>query len=360
MYRIVVKLPNATGRGPGTTLVEFENAKHVGWSEYINDVGEAFWTITQGDPKLNVLTDDLLDSGLHVLIYRSGTLVWAGWIGETDETETDVIFYAYSYVAGLFWMHSDWNHLWTGKNLATISDDLIDRAVALSQSALEWITIGTIQAPATTSGGSTAILIPEYRINYKRILFALQEIAAMAASDTTNRVVFEITPEGVFNFWARHGTTRTDQMWEYGGNVSAYRRLRTPMDRRNVVLGVGSSPRDIVVRNTQDDVPDRMANSRREEAVFYSWVRDEEEIERVNKLRLARGLRTDNVLHLTFLPGRVSPARSADASFGMADLVPVRIYNGNTQINEQKLVTGQQVVFSRGAEHLRAFVQDRL
>lgn len=359
-YRVIVKKANASLYGPGTPLAEFENAKNLGHSEYINDVGEAFWTVTQGDPKLAAITDALLNTGLHALIYRGEDLVWAGTIGEVDETETDVVFYAYSYEANLFWLHTAWNAEWYGKQINTVVDDSWTRMIGLGNSGVAWMSKGTIQTPVTTSGGSTPILLPRYTANYKRYLFLMQEMAGVGIGDTTNRVVFEITPSGVFNFWANRGTTRTDRMWEYGGVVAGYNRIRAPADRRNIILGVGSSPNDIVLRDTEDDTADRLINTRREEAVYYSWVRDSGEIDRVTKLRLKRALRTDNLLSLSFYPGKVTPARATGADYAISDMVPVKIDNHLTVVNEAKLVVGQRVIVNRGQEIVRVLLQDSL
>jgi hypothetical protein len=359
LYRVIVRLPGANF-GPGAVLVEFENAKNLGYGEYLNDIGEAFWTITQGDPKLELITDALLEQGLHVQIFRNGTMVWAGWIGETDETEVDVIFYAYSYAVAWFVLHTTLDDEWDGKQVDQIVSDIYGESIARVDSLMGWMSIGTLEAPVTTSGGAVAIIVPKYSAARKRFLFVLQELVGLAASDTTNRVVFEVTPTGVMNLWKNKGTTRTEMKLEYGGNVVGFHRLTTPMDRRNVVFGIGTSPHDILLEDTEENTTDRSTNGRREEAVYFSWVRDAEEIDRVTKFRLTRALRTDNFLSLSILPGSVAPARSADATFEIGDMLPVKIDKEMTQINEPKLATGQQVIVTRGQEHLRLIVQDSL
>lgn len=359
VYRAIFRLPNGT-RGPGDVVAELENAKNVGHSEYANDVGEAFLTVSQGDSKLADL-QPYLEGVLHMQILRDNTLVWSGWLGELDEEGDDVIIYGYSYVAGLFWYHTDWGQAWTGATMGTIITDAWNRAkTTLSDSMLNWVTTGTIETPVTTSGGSTAIVLPKYEANYKRILFVMQEMAGMAASDTTNRVIFEITPAGVFNFHKNKGASLTNVRLEYGAIVSDYNRIRSPMDRRNVVYAVGSSPHDIVLRRTDEDAADRSANGRREESLFYSWVRDATELERVNKLRLGRALRTDNLLALSLKPNSIVPARASGQEYSIGDMVPVLIDNGITQLDDYMLITGQQVIWRRGVEKVRLIVQDRL
>lgn len=359
-YRVILR-ESGTSFEPGNVIAEIEKAKNVGWSEYANDVGESFATLTQGDRKLPLLTNTRLRKGIHQQVYRDSDLVWAGWVGELDENETDVILYAYSYEAAFFWLHSDWNHKWSGSQVNTIVGDLWTRArTGISTTAMQWMNTGTIETPVTTSGGATAIVLPEYSINYKRILFALQELAGMSTSDTTNRVLFEVTPTGTFNFWKDRGSTRSDVALELGGNVLGYQRVRTPMDRRNAILAVGSSPRDIVLRKERRSGSDIATNSRREEALFYSWIRDEDEMDRINSLRLARGRKTDSLLALSTMPSSIVPARATGADFMVGDYIPVRIQNGITVMSEDKLITGQQIVVNRGVEHVRPIVQDAL
>jgi hypothetical protein len=70
-------------------------------------------------------------------------------------------------------------------------------------------------------------------------------------------------------------------------------------------------------------------------------------------------LREDIYLELRFRKGRVIPPGATGATFDLADRVKVRIDRGITSIDEYRLVTGVQVIFSRGAESVRAVTMQR-
>jgi len=362
LYTVVVKaFLNDTTYAPGAVVAEFQNVKNLGWGEYLNDLSDCFFTINQDDPKIALLAS-YLKGNAHVQVYRDGTLVWGGWLMESDENQEDVVFTAYSYVAGLYWLLSDWAQEFTAAQIDTIISSLWTRAkTTLSDSGLAWVTTGTIEAPVTTSGGLTALVQAFYRIYFKRILLAFKELTAMSISDTTNVVSFEITPAGVFNYWKNRGQQRATPVWEYPSQrVIGFRRIRNMADRRNVLYGVGTSPRSATFQSVQEDAVDRNANMRREEAIYYSWVRDQTELDRVSKLRLLRAQRDDSMLILTFAPNTVIPWRGLGAEYELGDRVKCRITRGLTSLSEYKMVTGQQIIVNRGSEYLRVFVQDTL
>ena len=60
-----------------------------------------------------------------------------------------------------------------------VSDQWIQAKTTLTNSNLAWVTTGTIQAPVTTSGGGTAIVLPSYKLFQKRILFVFREMSAI-------------------------------------------------------------------------------------------------------------------------------------------------------------------------------------
>jgi hypothetical protein len=360
-YTVLVKAFAGSTFAPGVVLADFENVKNLGWGEYLNDLGDCFFTVNQDDPKIVNLRAYLKGNAI-VQVYRDQVLVWAGWLMESDEDQEDVVFTAYSYLAGLYWLLSDYAQEWTAANISTIISDLWTRGkTTLSHSGLAWTSTGTIEVPVTTSGGATPMTQAYYKVYRKRILFVMKELAAMATSDTTNVVSFEITPAGVFNLYKGRGTDLTTPVWEYPSQkIIGYRRVRNMADRRNTLYGVGSNPRSAVLQKTVEDSTDQTANMRREEGLFYTFVRDEAELQRVTDYRLSRAERDDAMLTITFAPNNEIPYRGSGALFALGDRVPIRITRGITNINERKLITGQQVVLNRGSEYLRLYVQDSL
>jgi hypothetical protein len=361
VYQVLVRAFANSSFLPGVVLADFQDMKNLGWGEYLNDLGDCFFTVNQDDPKIANLIPYLKGNAI-VQVYRNSTLVWSGWLMESDEDQEDVVFTAYSYLAGLYWLLSDYAQEWTAANISTIISDLWTRARAtLTHSGLAWTSTGTIEVPVTTSGGATPMTQGYYKTYRKRILFVMKELAAMATSDTTNVVSFEITPAGVFNLYKARGTDLTVPVWEYPSKkVIGFRRVRNMADRRNTLYGVGSNPRNAVLQKTVEDATDQTNNMRREEGLFYTWVRDEDELQRITEYRLSRAERDDSMLTLTFAPNGETPYRGAGAVFALGDRVPILIQRGITQINERKLITGQQVVLTRGSEYLRLYLQDVL
>lgn len=358
IYKVVVS-EFTTNFEPGDVLVIFERMKNLGYSHYVNDVGEMFFTISQDDPKAALIADRI-EERLPVQVYRGDDLVWGGWIGETDETQSDMVVYCYSWESGLFELHTDWGTEWEDKTIAEIVQDLWDRAQTLTDSRMAWMSDGTFQAPVTTSGGAIDYVQPLYRVYYKRLLFAIQELVAAGISDTTNRVVWEITGGGTFNLWKDRGQD-IDQRWEWGDpRILGYRRIRLPVDRRNVLLGVGTTPRDVALRTTQADAVDRAANGRAEESIYLQWVRGETELERVVKHRLKRAGRADQQLALTFAPGTLTPFRAAGQDYRLTDTVMTVINHGGSNLSQRKMILGQQVLLHKGQEIVRPILGDRL
>lgn len=365
-YSVLVRgFLDTTSFGKGDVAVFLEDVQNLCWTEYLNDVGEAFFTISQEDDKIQALRS-LIDIGAHVEIRRDGALVWAGWLGEVDETYEDAIIYAYSYVSGLYVMLSDWGQEWSAENVSTIFTDLWTRAtdnVTLNRSRLAWMTQGTVQDPVTTSGGAVALTLPFYKIYTKRILQAFKELAAYSISDTTNRVVFEVTPAGVFNLWKNRGTTRDDIRWRMGegGNIRSYRRIRMPVDRRTVINSVGTSPNDVDLRYNVANGSLRDTIGRMEEPMFLQWVRDQSELERVVKLRLQRAGRVDTDLMVTFNQNSLIPYRATNAEYDLGDQIDIRLNRGlSANTSDPKIIVGQQIVYRRMSEMVRLLLADRL
>lgn len=370
-----------TNYGKGDVIFAIENATNIGWSEYANDVGEAFFTISQNDYKaLSGRWDDDIElktalyNGLHMEIVRNGELVWAGWIGESDHTMEDVVVYGYSYASGLYSLLSDWNQKWTATGVHTIISDLWTRATTtLSESKMAWMTSGTIQDLRTTSGGATTLTMPLYNIFRKRILLAMKELVAYAISDTTNKVLFEITPAGVFNLWRNRGndySTTASGLWGFSydqgviplvSGVGAIRNFHyqlAPLDRRTDLYAVGTSPNDVDLHSAQADTSKRTTYGRHEEPLYLQWVRDQDELDRVTKARLTRATKPSQPLTVTFYPNKITPFRATGADFQITDDVLFSIKRNLTEVSEVKTIVGQQVVWARGAENVKVILVD--
>lgn len=363
-YRVqAFELADTTTYGIGDLIAEFNYVKNIGWADYMNDVPQSFFTVNQDDPKVKLLRDYKGKS--HVRLYRNDDLVWAGMGAmEIDGNATDAIFYNYGYLASLFWAHTDWNQEWDGKTVKEIVSDSWTRAkTTLTHSRVGFVSTGTIESPVTTAGGSTAITLPLYSAFYKRILFLLQEMAALGASDTSHTTMFEIThsTSPTFNFWKDRARTLTDVRWEWQGGRGKLRDFgayEMPVFHRNDVLGVGSIPRNTLARKEVDDSTDITTYGRMQESLFFPWVRDETELERVLNLRAAKALRDVPDLALSFHAGAETPPGTAQSKWRIGDKVPVKIDRGITNIDQTMQITGVQVLAINGQEYVRAMIQE--
>lgn len=366
-YSVVIRNFTDAANGdfsPGNTIAFIDNPHHLAWTEYINEVGEAFFSLSQDDAKAALLNDQqsLVNSRPHMQIYRNGVLVWGGWLGEIDETSTDVVFYGYSYLSGLHDLITDWNVSYSNQTIAAIIADLWGDAKAKSDSRVAWMTTGTIESPVTTSDGTTPITMPLYKANYKRILTAMKELTAYSISDTTNHVVFEITPDGIFNLWKDRKQTISNVKSSFGhGNVRSFRRIRRPVHRRTRLISVGSSPTDVTLQDSVIDSSLENTMGRSEEPIYLSFVRDADELDRVTKIRGKRASRVDSELFISFYKDRVVPYRAVtNPDYRVGDLVRIELDHGTSNLSETKVVVGQQVVYYRKAENVRILLGDRL
>jgi hypothetical protein len=351
-YRVQVYAVGAS-HGIGSLAAEFEHAKNIGWSDTLNGVPEAFFTINQDDPKLS-----LISPGMHVRILRESDVVWAGKLGmEYDANKDDVIFTCYGYLMHLYSLLSVWNKTYIATPINTIvSEQWTQAKTTLANSPLEFVQTGTIENPVTTSGGVTGVTIPKYVLFYKRILFVMQEMAAVGTSDTTNTVVFEITHSATptFNFWKNRGSQKPDVVFRYGdGRVRDYKIYGYPVYHRNQLLTVGAAPSNVSLQSDANDPTDISSSwGRMQEPIYFSWVRDATELQRVSKLRLATALRTQEDTSLTFFANSVLPPGAAGAGYRLSDQVKVKINRGFTVVDAYRLVTGVKVLVVGGNEHV--------
>src|SRR3990167_4648276 len=113
-YRIQVFSSTIASSGGGAVnalVAEFDEWRNLGWAYYLNDVGEAFFTLSQDDAKVIGLRSRLPHG--HVKIIRDDEVVWRGYLAEYEATDEDVVFYAYSYAGKLFSLMTGWNQTWS-------------------------------------------------------------------------------------------------------------------------------------------------------------------------------------------------------------------------------------------------------
>lgn len=370
-YRVLLYQANGTGMAPGSLIHEFETPKNLGYAYYINDIGEAFFTLGQHETKVNLRQ---YEGTAHVVIVRNGVVVWRGILAEHDANASDAVFYAYGYEHVLYHLFSLWNQRWANVEVAgatgTPVNDLWTLGTTTLASQLSFAGVGTIEAPVTTSDGAIKIVLSEYKLYYKRILHAMKELVALATSDTTNICYLEIdyptspaTLTATFNFWKDKSTDR-NLILQYPGNVQDFSDRYVPINSRNELLGVGTGARGQLFLNTQNEATGAFGYStfgRRQESLYLSWVRDSGELERVTRLRLGKALREDVQLSVKLFPDSgVLPARATGSGYAIGDRVRVKLNKGTTNLDKSMLVVGEQVLFIAGREHVQPILEDRV
>lgn len=370
-YRVLLYSADKAGDwAPLDLVAEVENPKYLGYAYYLNDIPEAFWTMPQYDSK--VALKSYLGTG-HVVVLRNNEVVWRGILSEWDSDADDVIMYAYGYEHVLFHLLTTWNKKWDGKKIAGAAgrpiDDLIARAIAINDSQLSFATVGTTQAPVTTSGGSTDITLGKYNVKWKPIISAMRELTAIATSDTDNTVFMEFDyptdPTDlslVFNYWKNKSTDRTTPRLELPGNMLSFQDVLAPVIKRNKSYAVASGPRGQLyryVKSEADGVYGRTNFGNHQTQQFLSWVRDRKELVRITKRRLKLGLIDESDFAVRMLPDAIEPARSSTSGYNIGDRLITKVSRGATQINKYLVVMGEQVLVNNGREYVQPILDQR-
>ena len=371
-YRIVMRACASYSSFDGNigAVVEiFENATNIGYTEIVGNVPVMFFTLSQDDAKAAIFGSETVFNSsnypvpYHFQVWRNDELVWGGWGPmELDENGNDIIIYSYGYAAALYWTLAGWKEEYTNQTVAAIVSAAFSAGQAKTSSMLAWLTAGQIEAPVTTSGGHTAITLPFYQANYKRLLFLIQELVAYSASDTTNRVWFEITPDGTFNLWRNKGANSKTPLLMYpGSSIGAVGRYRMPVDVRTGLYGVGTSPTDVDLQSIQSNTTMRDKIGLREDSIYMQWVRDQDELDRVTKRRMYLANRVDTQLSISLVPGNIAPIRATNGLRLMHDYPVYLNGKGSLQYRSadlNRMVVGNQVLFVGGREYVRPVLQD--
>jgi hypothetical protein len=373
-YRVQVWSTSTTDFSTDVLVAEFENPKNLGYGSYLNDIGEAFFTVSQYDVKANLKVHE---GKAHVFIIRQDgsneDVVWRGILSEHDANERDVIFYCYGYEHFLFSLHTKWKTKWRNVAIAGATgrpiDDTWARAKALTDSPLQWVTTGTLQAPWVSNAQTTALTLNRYRVNWKPILTVFKELVAIATSDTDNICFFEIDyptdptdHSATFNFWRHNSTDATKLRLEYPNNIMDWSDRFVPVMLRNKILAVGTGPRNQLYRYQKTRAQGSYGRSLfglHSKNMYLSWVRDRKELKRVTARRLKLGLKEDTNVWVRCWPGSIPPHRASTSDWELGDLIFTKAQHGTTQIAKKLLLIGEQTVFVNGREYVQPMLEDR-
>jgi hypothetical protein len=103
----------------------------------------------------------------------------------------------------------------------------------------------------------------------------------------------------------------------------------------------------------------------REEAMYLAWVRDQEELTRVVKLRANRARRVDNDVMVQFYPNSITPPHHHPGggnqdTFSLTDRVRVKIDEGVTNMDTWMHAIGTQVSVGRGGVERTSLILQEL
>jgi hypothetical protein len=242
-FRITLWDTTGSGRGRGTVRAVISDAKYIGVSSYLNEGGEAFFTLPYNHPQIA----ECLPLERHYRIdrwdeedavYRT---VGTGILQDYQATDNETVFYGIDYMAALNQTLTDVSAVisnpsttvtYDNKTISEIWQSELSAARTSTNSRLGFITVeGTINAATKTYDIFTA---GEQRGEF------LFNMAAIAQEGTTSKVVFgnrvESSAQSYDSFFLdmNYATTPNNSVrLVYGWNVKRFsyspnfRNLRT-------------------------------------------------------------------------------------------------------------------------------------
>lgn len=222
-----------TGRAPGQLIAVFEEAKNIGASVVYNSPGELHFTLLKDDPQLGVVEPKQTHYAVELYSGDGWQEKYAGVIWDVDATETDVVFKGIDYLAlydtviderydplkpDRSYSASPSGSFYSNVTIRTVVMDQLNRAKALTDSWVGFITIGTVDA------------MDEMVTVYSTMQPVLSFVAGMIDSHrqgTGKRTRMKVvkTTTGTYQLLIVDdpGVIRTDLAMYYGELVQGYR-----------------------------------------------------------------------------------------------------------------------------------------
>ncbi len=155
-WRIVIKAMGNL-RGPGAVVAVLEDAKNVGASILYNSPGELHFTLSGEHPQISVIEPKQTHYSVQFRQGDGWREVFAGLMWDIDATDTDIVFYGIDYLALYDFVaderydasnpdkpNTDGGSKYVNKTIAYIVDEQLDRAKALANSPVGFITVGAV------------------------------------------------------------------------------------------------------------------------------------------------------------------------------------------------------------------------
>lgn len=242
------------GRGARTGLVA--NASKVGWSWYSRYPASIYFTLPQQDAMNLRITRGLSHGrvGFFDPADDYSATVWTGRFADSDESQDDVIWTAWSYLAELALYRTGYSVKYPSKRIGSEvvrpeweRDDASGKfanygAQKQVHSLLEHVSTGTIQNPLDTAGVNGMLTDPKFGVILVPRLLLFYDLSEIGRANTDNNVTFEITRDStpLFNFWRNKGTQVPGRVLTYPADIVAFRWVRGILDIRNDLATVGT------------------------------------------------------------------------------------------------------------------------
>lgn len=228
----------------GATLGRLDGATDRRYSIYLNNSGDAKFTLSIHDP--NITTAMLLLGYAELLIYRGGTLVWGGELkysrADLGGDNEKVIVTAKGFL-DLFDRRvvgtAITPRVFSAEDLVTIARTLITETQALTNGDFG-ITLGT--NPTSRDADRT--------YSYENLKEALKDLTNETWDDAID---IEVTPDKVFNcYYPKKGRVLTEAVFEWGVNITSCWQILDATEMSNEVIALGQGEGNAMVTATRD------------------------------------------------------------------------------------------------------------
>jgi hypothetical protein len=348
-WRIVLremKNPNEGDRGPGRVRAVIEDAAHIGCSQYVNDVGEVYFTLPATHPQIGEC--EPYKRHYSVEFYRgNGWLpLFEGILTDFDADENEVIFYGIDYL-GLLSLSVDdrfnskspdkdvrkGGAKYTAETPRYIIRDQLVKAKEAKDSPLSFIKVNEDALQSLGDSKTKITIISSFRERLSFVLGILQSSKSGRAK--RSRLWVERRENGTYQWRLRESTgkQRPDLRLTYGELVQGYR-VMAMGDFATRVYGVGR-----IVDQLRPRFEEHPARNSKGNRVSNAYTKAWGSIERVavwedlsDKADLGRRVKQlaselDRVGKRMALGLRVTGVGVFDG-WGLNDLVPVDIDHG--------------------------------
>ena len=205
-------------RGPGNLVAIIDDAKTIGVSAYVNDIGELFFTLPYNHPQIAQCVP--LQRHYRVTRYDASTggyvTVARGILEDYSATANEIVFYGSDYMSLLYTTISSSNTSYTNTLLGTIINAQVTAAINESNSRSAFTSVGTI---AATSKTSTMLTSYQPRLDF------IRQVAEIRMADSSVRSNFYVSRDSPYtwNFTENDGSEElVDLRLEYGGLVNGF------------------------------------------------------------------------------------------------------------------------------------------